>query len=92
MSQFLNEYAQSIEYVKTNADGPAAQMVADAGLVPSAGIATKAIPQCNLVFMTGEDMRDTIQGYFLALFSIDPAAIGGSTPDDAFYFMDAVVE
>lgn len=92
VSQFLNEYAQSIEYVKTNADGPAAQMVADAGLVPSAGIATKAIPQCNLVFMTGEDMRDTIQGYFMALFSIDPAAIGGSTPDDAFYFMDAVVE
>lgn len=89
---FLNEYAQSIDYVKANADGPAAQMVADAGLVPSAAIAAKAIPQCNLVFMTGEDMQSTIQGYFAALFSIDPAAIGGSTPDDAFYFMDAVVE
>lgn len=89
---FLNEYAQSIDYVKTNADGPAAQMVADAGLAPNAAIAAKAIPQCNLTFLTGEDMRDTIQGYFSALFAIDPAAIGGSVPDDAFYFMDAVVE
>lgn len=92
VSQFLNEYAQSIDYVKTNADGPAAQLVADQGLTPSAAIAAKAIPQCNLTFLTGEDMRDTIQGYFSALFSIDPAAIGGSVPDDAFYFMDAVVE
>lgn len=89
---FLNEYAQSIDYVRANADGPAAQMVADEGLVPSAAIAAKAIPQCNLIFLTGEDMRDTIQGYFSVLFSIDPAAIGGGIPDDAFYFMDAVVE
>lgn len=89
---FLNEYAASIDYIRANADGPAAQMVADAGLVPSAAIAAKAIPQCNLIYLDGEDMRDTIQGYFAALFSIDPAAIGGSTPDDAFYFMDAVVE
>ena len=89
---FLNEYAVSIDYVRTNADGPAAQMVADAGLVPSAAIAAKAIPQCNLTYLAGEDMRDAIQNYFFALAEIDPAAIGGSIPDDAFYFMDAVVE
>lgn len=89
---FLSDYAASIDYVKTNADGPAAQMVADAGLVPSVGIAVKAIPQCNLTFLTGEDMLDTIQGYFRALFSIDPASIGGGMPDDAFFFLDAVVE
>lgn len=89
---FLNEYAQSIDYVSANADGPAAQMVADYGLTPSAAIAAKAIPQCNMIYLDGEDMRDTIQGYFLALFNVDPAAIGGSTPDDAFYFMNAVVE
>lgn len=89
---FLNEYAQSLDYVRANADGPAAQMVADAGLVPSAAIAAKAIPQCNLIYLDGEDMRDAIQGYFFALAEIDPAAIGGSIPDDAFYFMDVVVE
>lgn len=89
---FLREYAASIDYVKTNADGPAAQMVADAGLAPSLAIAQKAIPQCNLVYLDGEDLLDTIHGYFRALFAIDPAAIGGSMPDDAFFFLDAVVE
>lgn len=92
VQEFLGDYAASIDYVRANADGPAAQMVADAGLVPSAEIAARAIPQCNLTYLAGEDMRDAIQGYFSALFSIDPAAIGGSIPDDAFYFMDGVVE
>lgn len=92
VSRFLNEYAQSIDFVRSNADGSAAQMVADAGLTPSADVAMAAIPQCNLIFLTGEDMRDAIQGYFGALGTVDLAAIGGSIPDDAFYFMDAVVE
>ncbi len=92
VGRFLNEYAASIDYVRSNDDGPAAQMVADAGLVPSEAIAAKAIPQCNLVYLDGEDMRNAIQDYFFALAEIDPAAIGGSVPDDAFYFMpDAVV-
>lgn len=89
---FLNEYARSIDYVRTNYDGPAAQMVADAGLVPSVEIAAKAIPQSSLIYLDGEDMRNAIQDYFFALAEIDPAAIGGSVPDDAFYFMNAVVE
>lgn len=92
VQKFLNEYAASIDYVRANADGPAAQMVADYGLAPSAEIAAEAIPQCNLTYLAGEDMRYTIQGYFFALADIDPAAIGGSIPDDAFYFMDGVVE
>lgn len=92
VERFLNEYAQSIDYVKANADGTAAQMVADFGLTPNAQIAAKAIPQCNVIFLSGEDMRDVIQGYFGALFTIDPAAIGGSIPDDAFYYMDAILE
>lgn len=92
VQRFLNEYAASIDYVRANGDGPAAQMVADAGLVPSVEIAAKAIPQCNLIYLDGEDMRNAIQDYFFALAEIDPAAIGGSVPDDAFYFIDAVVE
>lgn len=89
---FLREYAASIDYVRTNGDGPAAQMVADAGLVPSAEVAAKAIPQSSLIYLDGEDMRNAIQDYFFALAEIDPASIGGSVPDDAFYLIDATVE
>lgn len=91
VQKFLNEYAVSINYVRENA-ADAAQLVADYSLAPSAAIAAKAIPQCNLIFLAGEDMRYTIQNYFMDLADIDPAAIGGSIPDDAFFFMDGVVE
>lgn len=83
---FLEEYAQSIDYVKENPE-EMAQIVADYGITPSAAIAQKAIPQCNLVCMTGADMRDTIQGYFEALCQADASSIGGSIPDDGFYFL-----
>lgn len=83
---FLEEYAQSIGYVKENPE-EMAQVIADYGITPSAAIAQKAIPQCNLVCRTGADMRDTIQGYFEALCQADPSAIGGSIPDDGFYFL-----
>lgn len=83
---FLAEYAASIEYVRENPE-EMAQTVTDYGITPSAAIAQKAIPQCNLVCITGEDMRDTIQGYFEALCQNDAASIGGSIPDDGFYFL-----
>ncbi len=82
---FLEEYGQSIQFVNENVD-EAARLVAHFGIVPSEGIAKQAIPDCNLVFVTGEQMRDQIQGYYQVLFMADPAAIGGGIPDDAFYY------
>lgn len=91
VERFMQEYAQSIAYMNEGSD-EAAGLVERYGIAPSAAIAKKAIPQCNLVCIYGEEMRDTIQGYYEALFAADPAAIGGSIPDDAFYFLDVVVE
>lgn len=86
VENFLEEYQASIEYVKANPE-EMAQTVADLGIAPSAAIAQKAIPQCNLTFLAGEDMRDAIQGYYEVLYAADPASIGGSIPDDGFYYM-----
>lgn len=86
VKNFLTEYAASIDYVKTNADA-AAELVAEYGIAPSAPIAKLAIPRCNLVCITGTDVRDDIQGYYEVLYAANPAAIGGSIPDDAFYYI-----
>ena len=52
-----------------------------------AKIAELAIPKCSLVCITGKvDMADTIQGYFEVLSAANPDALGGSIPDDGFYF------
>ena len=82
---FLEEYGASIAYVNENVDD-AAKMVVQFGIVAAEPIAKLAIPDCNLVFVTGEQMRDQIQGYYQVLYAADPAAIGGGIPDDAFYY------
>ena len=85
VAAFLEEYGASIAYVNENVDD-AAKLVVQFGIVPAEPIAKLAIPDCNLVFITGEQMRTQIQGYYQVLFQADPASIGGGIPDDAFYY------
>lgn len=85
VAQFLADHAASVEAV--NAD-PATygQVVADLGIVDAAPIATKAIPNCNLVCIKGAEMRTALEGYFKVLYDADPTSVGGSLPDDGFYY------
>lgn len=85
VAAFLEDYQASIEYVNNNVDD-ASLLVEQFGIVPKAAIAKLAIPDCNLVYITGEEMRDQIQGYYEVLYAADPASIGGGIPDDAFYY------
>ena len=82
---FLADYEKSIDYVNNNLDA-AAKLVADYGITPSAAIAKQAIPQCHLAFLSGNEMVRAMSGYFLALYAIDPASVGGSVPDDGIYY------
>ena len=86
VEHFLTDYEASIQYVNNNVDA-AAELVAGYGITPSAGIAKQAIPQCHLAFISGSDMMGAISNYFIELYSIDPAAVGGSLPDDAIYYV-----
>lgn len=86
VAQFLTEYAASIDYVKAQPE-QAAAMVADHGLAPSAAIAQRAIPDCHLVCVTGANIQPLIDGYYTVLFQSDPASVGGSLPDDGFYYV-----
>ena len=83
---FLEEYAQSVEYMKTHSE-EAAELVAQFGITGNAEIAKAAIPQCSLVCITGEEMRETIQGYYEVLFAAEPSSVGGKLPDDGFYYL-----
>ena len=84
---FLAEYKQSIEYMNDPANlDDAAQLVAKHGITANAQIAKMAIPQCNLTFLTGTDMQQSVQDYYEILFQANPAAIGGAMPYDDFYY------
>lgn len=83
---FLREYEGSVTYVRDNPE-LAGELVAQLGIAPSATIAQQAIPQCNLVFLSGADMKPAISGYFEVLYDIDPTAVGGALPDDGIYYV-----
>ena len=87
VNAFLREYQKSIEYVKAN-PAEAGQMCADFGIVPSVAIATKAIPDSNLIFISGEEIRPYIEGYFQVLYDANPKSIGGAMPKDDFYTLE----
>lgn len=88
VAAFLEDYEASIGFVNNNVDA-AAELVAGYGITPSAAIAKKAIPQCHLAFLSGMDMVAAISDYYSVLWSIDPAAVGGSLPDDGIYWVAA---
>ena len=61
-------------------------LVVKAGIVPSEAIAEKAIPKCNIVCTTGEDMRSALSGYLQVLYDADASSVGGTLPGDDFYY------
>ena len=82
---FLAEYAASIEFANSNPE-EAAPLMEQYGIVPKAAIAQKAIPQANMVCVTGEDMKG-IADYYQVLFDADPTSIGGAVPGEDFYYI-----
>lgn len=85
VEQFMADYQASIEYVNGNVE-EAAGLIEALGIVPKAAIAKQAIPMCNLVFVTGEEMMEQITGYYEVLFQAEPASVGGAVPDAGFYY------
>ena len=81
---FLKEYKASIE--KTADVEATAALCETYGIIPKAEIAKKAIPNCELTFVAGAEMKQQIAGYYQVLFNANPKAIGGKLPDDAFYY------
>lgn len=84
---FLGEYRQSIAYMNDPANlAEAAGLVAQYGIAPNEKVAAAAIPQCSLTFLTGQEMRDVLEGYYEILFQAEPKSIGGGLPYDSFYY------
>ncbi len=85
VDKFLEEYKNSVDFAKSDIDSAAAACE-KYGIVPAAAIAKAAIPNCNLTFVTGTEMKSAITGYFEVLFGADASSIGGAMPSDGFYY------
>ena len=84
VAAFLDEFKASTEYINTNVEEGAVLVENLIGV--KAGVAKKAIPNCNIKFFEGEEMKAVVSGYLQTLFDQNPKAVGGKMPADDFYY------
>lgn len=83
LAEFLSAYKDSVAYVVSNPT-EAGQLIEGIGIM-NAAMATPAIPNCNLTYVSAHDAMDEINGYYQMLFNFNPASIGGSLVPAEFY-------
>jgi len=85
VTAFMAEYAESIAFMTGNISA-GAQLAVDFGIIPSVAIAEAALPRTHMVFLTGEEMRRNLIGFYAVLYDANPASIGGEMPSENFFF------
>ncbi len=81
---FLEEYGASIEALQNDVEGTAAKIEAN-GIFAKAAVAAKAIPNCNVCFITGEEMESALSQFLTIMHAVAPASVGGRIPGEDFY-------
>lgn len=85
---FLEAHQASTEEANEALD-ETAELVASYGIIEKAAIAKQAIPYCNIVCLTGDEMKEALSGYLNVLYEQDAASVGGKLPEDGFYYVSA---
>lgn len=82
---FLTEHAESVKAINEDVAKGAALAV-EAGIIAKEPIAEKAIPNCNIVCITGKEVKEKLAAYLNVLFEQSPEAVGGKLPGAEFYY------
>ena len=84
--KFLESYQKSVEYVNENTE-KAAELADKFGIMQKE-IAVKALPKCNVVFISGNEMQQKTENFLKILYDFEPKSIGGKIPDEDFYYKE----
>jgi NitT/TauT family transport system substrate-binding protein len=88
VATFLDLYKESIEWVLAEPYN-AKDLIVSSGIMDNADVAEKAIPNCNIVFITASDAKEDLNAFFEFLYGQNPASVGGKVPDDGLYYTEA---
>ena len=83
VDKFLEEYADSVEFTNENAE-EASQIIEKYGIIPKAPVALKALPNCNIVCLTGDEMESAVKAMWQTLYDANPQSVGGSIPEELY--------
>lgn len=84
VAMFLEEYEASISNMTQDVEGTAAK-IQEHGIFAKAPVAAKAIPNCNVCFIAGADMMESLSEFLTIMHSVAPASVGGAVPEADFY-------
>ena len=85
VDKFLEEHKASAAYANENVE-EAAGLVVAAGIMEKAAVAAKAMPNCNITYIDGTDMKTALSGYLEVLYNQDAGSVGGALPAEDFYY------
>ncbi|MCI7812975.1 MAG: ABC transporter substrate-binding protein [Lachnospiraceae bacterium] len=85
VQDFVEDHMESTAFINSHVE-EGAELVEKVGIIEKAAIAQKAIPYCNIVCITGEEMKEALSGYLGVLYDMAPESVGGELPDDTFYW------
>ena len=80
---FLNDFEVSVTYMSNHLEEAGA--LCEQYDIVKAAIAEKAIPYCNMVCITGDEVKASLEGYLKTLYDENKTAVGEKLPLEDFY-------
>ena len=86
LDSFLDEYKASVETVTSEEGLSHAAELSEKYDIMKAAVAQQAIPECNIVFVEGDEMQQIASGFLQVLYEANPQSEGGNLPNEDFYY------
>lgn len=87
VAAFLEEYSASIDFLSGDAATVGA-VIEETGVFTNGTVAAKALPNCNVCFITGEEMKSAFSQFLEIMYEFNAQSIGGNLPADDFYYIE----
>ncbi len=84
--EYLNLLKKSVAYSLIHVD-EAAEWTDTYETFLNPEVAADAIPYVNMCAITGQEMKEKLEGFLKIMYDYNPDAVGGSMPDDDFYYI-----
>ncbi|MCL2014362.1 MAG: ABC transporter substrate-binding protein [Oscillospiraceae bacterium] len=84
LTAFLEKFALSVQFCNTDIDKTAEY--AQEFEIMEAESVKKAIPYCAITFIKDDEMKTKISDFLTTLHEVDPRSVGGTVPDEGFYY------
>lgn len=86
VAQFIEDCTASVEFMNNETE-EAAPILVEYGVLASEAIVLNATENCNIVFITGEEMAEIAQANLEVYYNADPTSVGGSLPTEELYYI-----